>query len=78
MPDWRGIQSGNVTYGGDNLFSLSPVNPQFVGPLPTNRYPRFAQLRNADFTPRCATCAGTGSPLTSIQSLLDRIDALNG
>jgi hypothetical protein len=78
MPNWRGVQSGNVTHGGDNLFGLTPTDPQFRGPVPTNQLPHFAQLRNADFTPQCGICAGKGSSITSVQVLLDRIDELNG
>jgi hypothetical protein len=78
MPNWKGTQSGNITYGGDNLFGLAPTNPQFVGPVPTSQHPPFAQLRGADFTPRCGSCAGKGSAVVSVRSLLERIDGLNG
>jgi hypothetical protein len=70
--------AGNVWYGGDPVPGGVQATPAFVGPLPSNDAPTFAQLYAADFTPQCTECSGKGSDLTSAAAVLARIDGLNG
>jgi hypothetical protein len=77
MSSWP---SGSVTssqwYLGDPVAGARQVNPQFAA-APTKTRPTYAELRNIDLTPSCSTCAGLGSPLTTIDALEARIDMLN-
>jgi hypothetical protein len=72
-----GSTSGTIWYGGDAVLGAINLDPQFVGPVPTGELPGYDAIVDADYTPQCAGCAGVGSPLTSVASLLARIDELN-
>jgi hypothetical protein len=77
LPGWSGPLAGTIWSGGGPLPGAPQQDPRFAR-APAGRDPRFAALRAADLTPTCAGCAGKGAALTSVQALLDRIDALNG
>jgi len=67
--------AGNIWSGGDPLpGSATNLNPSFVS-APTGSLPSLASLRAANLTPQYGGSAG--SPLHSLQDLLDGIDQLN-
>lgn len=68
---------GNLWSGGEPAPGGANIDPQFAGPLPATNAPTYAQLVAADFTPRCARCAGKGASLHRVGDLLEQIDALN-
>jgi hypothetical protein len=77
-PAFNGANSANIYFGGDPVPGAANTNPNFVGPLPATNSPGYAALAAADFTPQCASCAGKGSDLHTVQDLLNLIDSLNG
>lgn len=77
---FTGACSGNVYFGGGDVFpGGSNVDPLFRRPLAANNVTAtYNDYEALDLTPGAIGLFGVGSPLVSIQSLLDRIDTLNG
>jgi hypothetical protein len=78
---FTGTNSGNIYYGtgATAVPGGTNVDPNFVNPLASTEndalWARYAAL---NLTPQATQALGKGSPLVSFQTLLDRIDSLNG
>ncbi len=74
-PAWSGTAVGNVWYRGEALPGASRNTNPHLAAAPAGPYPAtWAAYAAADFTSSCAACRG--SPLHTLDDILERIDSL--